>query len=142
VATQPAFRAAFKARRCLLPASGFYEWQAVPREKRKRPHHFRMRAGRPFAFAGLWERWHHGEGEPVESCAILTTGPNPLVRPVHDRMPAIVPPADFAAWLDPQSTPAELQALLRPYPEGEMVAEPVGPFVSNPRNEGPRCLAP
>jgi putative SOS response-associated peptidase YedK len=139
VAEKPAFRAAFKARRCLIPASGFYEWQATG-GKHKQPYHIRMRDGQPFAFAGLWERWL-AEGEPVETCAILTTTPNAVVRPVHQRMPVIVAPGDFAAWFDPATPPAELHALLRPYPADEMTAVPVGRYVSNPRNEGPRCLA-
>jgi putative SOS response-associated peptidase YedK len=106
------------------------------------PLRIHMRDGKPFAIAGLWERWHGGEeGEPVESCAILTTEANAVVRPVHDRMPVILSAADFAAWLDPRAATAEVRALLRPYPEGEMVAEPAGRYVNNPRNEGPRCLA-
>jgi putative SOS response-associated peptidase YedK len=100
-----------------------------------------MRDGQGFGFAGLWERWPHGEGEPVETCAILTTEANAVVRPVHERMPVILAPADFAAWLDPGTAPAQLHDLLRPYPADEMTAVPVGPYVSNPRNEGPRCLA-
>jgi putative SOS response-associated peptidase YedK len=140
VAEKPAFRAAFKARRCLIPASGFYEWQATG-AKHKQPYHIRMRDGRPFAFAGLWERWHGGEGEPVETCALLTTEANALVRPVHDRMPIIVAPGDCGAWLDPLTPPDQLHALLYPYPPEEMAAVPVGRYVSNPRNEGPRCLA-
>jgi putative SOS response-associated peptidase YedK len=100
-----------------------------------------MRDGRPFAFAGLWERWHGGEGEPVETCAILTTEANELVRPVHDRMPVILAPADFGAWLDPRTPCAALSPLLRPYAAEEMTAVPVGRYVSNPRNEGPQCLA-
>jgi putative SOS response-associated peptidase YedK len=141
VAEKPAFRAAFKARRCLIPASGFYEWQATG-EKHKQPFHIRMRDGKPFAFAGLWERWHGESGsEPVETCAILTTAANAVVRPVHQRMPVIVAPGDFAAWLDPHSPLADLHALLRPYPADAMTAVRVGRYVSNPRNEGPRCLA-
>jgi putative SOS response-associated peptidase YedK len=141
VAEKAAFRDAFRRRRCLIPADGFYEWAAVPGEKHKRPHHFRMRDGRPFTFAGLGERWH-GEGgpEPLETCAILTTGANAVVQPVHERMPVILLPADYAAWLDPSTPPGQLHALLRPYPAEEMTAVPVGPYVSNPRNEGPHCL--
>jgi putative SOS response-associated peptidase YedK len=142
VAEKPAFRAAFKARRCLVPAGGFFEWKATG-GKHKQPFHIRMRDGRPFALAGLWERWHGGDGgEAVETCVILTTEANELVRPLHDRMPVILAPADFGAWFDPRTPAAELHALLRPYPAEEMEAVPVGSYVSNPRNEGPQCLAP
>jgi putative SOS response-associated peptidase YedK len=141
VAEKPAFRAAFKKRRCLVAASGWYVWQAT-NGKQKQPYHFHMRDGKPCAFAGLWERWHGTDGEPVETCAILTTGANELVRPVHDRMPVVLAPDDFAAWLDPRTPPDRLHALLRPYPAGAMEAVPVGRYVSNPRNEGPQCLAP
>jgi putative SOS response-associated peptidase YedK len=141
VAEKPAFRAAFKARRCLVPASGWYEWQATG-AKQKQPYHFRPRDGRPFAFAGLWERWR-GQGEaPVETCTIITTEANAVSRPVHDRMPVVLSPGDFAAWLDPRTAAMNLAALLRPCPDEEVVAEPVGRYVSNPRHEGPLCLAP
>jgi putative SOS response-associated peptidase YedK len=141
VAEKPAFRAAFRARRCLIPASGFYEWAATG-GKQKQPFHIRMKDGRPFAFAGLWERWQGGDGEPIETCAILTTGANELVRSVHERMPLILAPGDFAAWLDPRTPAIDLHDLLRPYPAEEMLAEPVGRYVNSPRNEGPQCLAP
>jgi putative SOS response-associated peptidase YedK len=140
VAEKPAFRAAFKARRCLVPATGFYEWAATG-GKHKQPYHFRMKDGRPFALAGLWERWH-GEDEAVETCAILTTEANAVVRPVHDRMPVVVAPGDFAAWLDPRTPSVDLHGLLRPYAEAEMTSVPVGRYVNSPRNEGPQCLAP
>jgi putative SOS response-associated peptidase YedK len=140
-ATKPAFRSAFKARRCLLPADGFYEWGRIAGTKHEQPFHFRLHDGRPFVFAGLWERWAHGEGEPVETCTILTTTANGVVRPVHDRMPVILAPDGIEAWLDTAATREELEGLLRPYAEGEMEAVPVGRFVNNPRNEGPHCLA-
>jgi putative SOS response-associated peptidase YedK len=89
----------------------------------------------------LWERWPGGEGEPVETCAILTTEANAVVRPVHERMPVILAPSDFGAWFDLRTPPADLTALLRPYPAEAMTAGPVGRYVSNPRNEGPQCLA-
>jgi putative SOS response-associated peptidase YedK len=108
--------------------------------RHKQPFHIRRRDGKPFAFAGLWERWG-GDGEAVETCAVLTTEANAVVRPVHDRMPVILAPEDFAAWLDPRTPAGELQALLRPYPAEQMAAVPVGRYVSNPRNEGPQCLA-
>src|SRR5262249_21282791 len=110
---------------------------------KKQPIHFRLREGRPFAFAGLWERWQAPGGPTVESCALLTTEANDLVRPVHDRMPVIMDPDAFGAWLDPAvRDPAALGLLLRPYPAEAMTACPVGSWVNNPRNEGPACLAP
>ncbi|HZY87850.1 MAG TPA: SOS response-associated peptidase [Gemmataceae bacterium] len=141
-AEKPMFRHAMRKRRCLIPADGSYEWLAIAGEKRKQAYCFRARDGRPFAFAGLWERWE-GPERPVESCAILTTAANELVRPVHDRMPVIKPREHWAAWLDPQlQDTAELVPLLRPYPSDAMRAYPVGPLVSNPRNDGPGCLGP
>ena len=140
VAEKPAFRAAFKKRRCLIPTSGFFEWMATG-GKKKQPLHNRMIDGKPFALAGLWEHWAGAEGEAVETCTIITMTANDLVERVHDRMPVILAPADYGTWLTPK-TPAEaLQALLRPYPAEEMTAVPVGGFVSNPRHEGPQCLA-
>jgi putative SOS response-associated peptidase YedK len=140
-ADKPSFRVAFRQRRCLVPANGFYEW--VGRAGKKQPIHFRLRERRPFAFAGLWERWQAPGGEVVESCAVLTTEANDLVRLVHDRMPVILDPDAFAPWLDPAvRDPAALGLLLRPYPADAMMASPVGSWVNNPRNEGPACLAP
>ena len=140
VAEKPAFRAAFKKRRCLIPTSGFFEWMATG-GKKKQPLHIRLIDGRPFALAGLWEHWSGGAGDPVESCTILTTTANDLMRPFHDRMPVILAREDYGTWLDPETPPERLQALLRPYPAEAMVAVPVGSYVSNPRNEGPQCLA-
>jgi putative SOS response-associated peptidase YedK len=139
-ADKPTFRHALRKRRCLVPADGFYEWAAVG--GRKQPYCFRPWEERPWAFAGLWERWQ-GPGGPVESCAILTTGANDLVRPVHDRMPVILPERHWAAWLDPEGQDvAELLPLLRPFPSDAMRAYPVGLLVNDPRNDGPGCLDP
>jgi putative SOS response-associated peptidase YedK len=141
-ADKPLFRVALRKRRCLVPASGFYEWLALAGGKRKQPYCFRHGDERPWAFAGLWERWE-GPGGPVESCAILTTEANELVRPVHDRMPVILPRQHWAAWLDPmQQEAGELVQLLRPYPAEAMRAYPIGGLVNNPRNDRPECLAP
>lgn len=138
-ADKPAFRTAFRQRRCLIPADGFYEWQA--RAGRKQPYCIRLSGDRPFAFAGLWELWRGPDG-PVESCAILTTDANDLVRPVHNRMPVILPRDCFAQWLDPAaSAPDALTPLLRPLPADQMHAYPVGPWVNNARNDDPRCVA-
>ena len=141
-ADKPLFRAALRKRRCLVPASGVYEWLALAGGKRKQPYCFRPGDERPWAFAGLWERWLGPDG-PVESCAILTTEANGLVRPVHDRMPVILPRQHWAAWLDPtQQEAGELVPLLRPFPPDAMRAYPVGQLVGNPRNNGPECMAP
>jgi putative SOS response-associated peptidase YedK len=140
VADKPAFRAAFVRRRCLIPADGFYEWTAVG--KRKQPFHFQMRGGQPFAFAGLWERWGKDESA-VESCTIITTDANGTVRPIHDRMPVILPARDHARWLDPAvADKSVLLEMLRPYPESEMTARAVSERVNSPKNEGPECLEP
>jgi putative SOS response-associated peptidase YedK len=113
VAEKPVFRRAFRARRCLVPASGYYEWKKEGKERL--PFHITLRDGRPLAFAGIWERWENPEG-PVESCAILTTEPCPVIRPLHHRMPAILQPADFSLWLDPTVSDVDLlQPLLIPY---------------------------
>jgi putative SOS response-associated peptidase YedK len=140
VATKPSFRDSLRHRRCLIPADGFYEW--LPDGKRKQPYLFRLRDGRPFAFAGLWDVWK-GPAGPVAGCAVITAGANGLVGRVHDRMPVILPPEHFARWLDPACDDAdELLALLRPYPEAQMSAVPVGPRVNSARNEGPDCVEP
>ena len=139
VAEKPAFRAALRARRCLIVADGFYEWQKAG--ARKQPWHIRMRDGRPFAFAGLWERWAAGPDEVLDSCTIVTTTPNGVVAPIHDRMPVILERGDYAAWLDPgQRDPARLQPLLRPHPDVAMEAWPVGLRVNNPANDDASCL--
>ena len=139
VAEKPTFRHALRKRRCLVPADGFYEWAAAG--SRKQPFCFRPGDGRPFAFAGLWEHWEGPDG-PLESCCILTTTANDLVRPVHDRMPVIVPERHWSAWLDAGLQEAgTLLPLLRPFPSDAMRAHPVGQLVNNPRNDGPECLA-
>jgi len=139
VAEKPAFRAALRARRCLIVADGFYEWQKAG--ARKQPWYIRMRDGRPFAFAGLWERWAAGPDEVLDSCTIVTTTPNGVVAPIHDRMPVILEWGDYAAWLDPgQRDPARLQPLLRPHPDVAMEAWPVGLRVNNPANDDASCL--
>jgi len=141
VATKPAFRKPLRERRCLVPADGFYEWEQQGR--RKQPWHIRMRDARPFAFAGLWDRWQPAEGEPLETCTIVTTTPNALVGRIHGRMPVILPRAEYGLWLDPTFQDVErLQAVLRPYSDDEMVAYPVSTQVNNPANDSPDLLAP
>jgi len=140
-AEKPAFRAAFKARRCLIPADGFFEWKATG--ERKQPHYIRLQDAGPFAFAGLWERWAPADGEPIESCTILTTEPNEVLRPIHDRMPVILPPEAWSLWLDPAVRERErLQPLLVPHPAAAMIAYPVGLGVNSARRDDPSCIEP
>jgi putative SOS response-associated peptidase YedK len=140
VAEKPAFRSAFKKRRCLVVADGFYEWRAGPGGKT--PYYFQLKDGSPFAFAGLWERWEKGE-EPVESCTLITTEANGVVGPVHNRMPVIIDPSSIERWLDPNEQRAEaLKSMLVPLPDEWMTAYPVSKLVNNPRNEDPRCIDP
>jgi len=137
---KPSFREAFARRRCLIPATGFYEWQKLD-AKRRQPWLIRLASGRPFAFAGLWEPPAAGGSSPT--CAILTTEPNEVARPIHDRMPVILDPADYALWLDPAVTvPAEVRPLLRPFPAEAMTAFPVTTAVNNPAFDDPACLTP
>ena len=140
VATKPSFRSAFRQRRCLVVADGFYEWQKL--ERRKQPHYIRLRDGKPFAFAGLWERWNKGEGGPLDTCTIITTSPNELIENLHDRMPVILPPNHFEDWLEPEPLAlSRLQDLLVPYPAEGMEAYPVSTYVNKPANDGPECVA-
>ncbi len=139
VADKPSFRQAFLQRRCLVPADGFFEWRRV--NGRKQPIYFTLRDHHPFAFAGLWERWVASDGHPVESCAILTTEPNALVLPVHDRMPLILEPAGYDAWLAPDSDPErDLVPLCRPYSARQMESYPVSHMVNSAEPDGPGCI--
>jgi putative SOS response-associated peptidase YedK len=137
---KPSFRRAFRERRCLIPADGFYEWQRT--NGAKQPYYIRMKEGRPFAFAGLWESWKDDGGPEIRSCTILTTKPNALAAEIHDRMPVILPAGSYDAWLDPETGRDELYGLLAPYPEDEMEAYPVSRFVNSPQNNDPRCIEP
>ena len=141
VAVKPAFRTALRERRCLIVTDGFYEWESQGR--RKQPWYIRMRDGRPFAFAGLWDRWADPAGTEIESCTIITTTPNALIQRFHHRMPVIVAPREYDLWLDVQMRDVDrLQALLVPYPPEEMVAYPVSALVNNPANDSPACQNP
>jgi len=135
---KPTFRDAFAKRRCLLPANGFYEWQRRA-EGRPRPWLFTVGSGTLFALAGLWEPPAREGAEPT--CTILTTDPNDVTRAVHDRMPVILPPADWKVWLDAEIHDAmALRALLRPYPADAMASRPVSTAVNSPKNDSPSCL--
>ncbi len=137
--SKPSFREAFAQRRCLIPASGFFEWTGIG--KKRQPFYFRMASGRPFAFAGLWEP----PFDPVDpaTVTILTTEPNDVVRPLHDRMPVIVAPDAYGRWLSPPTVPvAGLRPLLAPFAASALVAFPVGTAVNNARHDEPDCIAP
>ena len=136
VAAKPAFR----QRRCLVPATGFYEWKV--QDGGKQPYLIRLRSGGLFSFAGLWETWPGPEGE-VRSFTIITTGPNELMARIHDRMPAIIPREHYARWLDPAlQDPAQIQPMIASYPAGELQAIPVGRQINNARNRGAELIAP
>ena len=135
------FKNAYKKRRCLIPADGFYEWQK--KRTPKQPYFFRRCEAIPMALAGLWERWTGPNGLVIESCAILTTAGNELMKPIHDRMPVIIDPKDFELWLDTTQFRADsLRKLLQPYPSEKMTCYPVSPVVNSPENDLPGCLEP
>jgi len=135
-AGKPTYRGPMRYRRCLVPACGFYEWRQG--KDGKQPHHIRLADEQPFALAGLWDAW----GGELQTFSILTTTPNEMLAPIHNRMPVILDPADYDRWLDPAvQAPAQVADLLRPYPAEQMLATPVSDYVNNARHEGPRCLA-
>jgi putative SOS response-associated peptidase YedK len=138
---KPSFRSAFKKGRCLIPASGFFEWQKTG-TSHKQPYFIRPREGGLFSFAGLWQAWHDPRGEVVETCTILTTEANELMRPLHNRMPVILGSEAEQMWLDPHASTDALLSLFVQYPSERMEALPVGRWVSDPKHEGPRCLEP
>jgi len=143
LAEKPSFRSAFRRRRCLILADGFYEWRSNPGQKAKTPMYIRLRSGRPFAFAGLWESWRAPDGAEVRTCAIITTQPNALMATIHRRMPVILPPEAHGTWLHVGDVPpGELAHLLVPYPGSEMVAHAVSRLVNNPREDVPDCIVP
>lgn len=143
LAEKPSFRSAYRYRRCLILADGLFEWQAQVGSKAKVPHYIRLKSGRPFAFAGLWEDWHAPDGSQVKSATIITTQPNELIARLHNRMPVILPPDTYARWLEPAPRqPADLQGLLAPYPAEAMSAYPVSTLVNSPANDRPECIAP
>jgi len=135
VAEKPSFRTAFRRRRCLIAADGFYEWK--PGKPKNQPHYIRMKEGRPFGFAGLWERWEPEGQDPVESCTIIVTTANGLIGQIHDRMPVILSPDNYDLWLDPNEQATDkLIPLLKPYPDQEMEMWPVSLAVNSPKHEG------
>jgi putative SOS response-associated peptidase YedK len=139
VLAKPAYREAMKKRRCLVPADAFYEWQRVDK-KTKHAFAFALKSGELYALAGLWERWQPKEGAAVETFTILTTDPNALMEPVHNRMPVILEPRDYPRWLDPGDPARPPVDLLRPFPAEKMRAWPVSDRVGNVRNTDPELL--
>jgi len=144
VAEKPSFRAAFKRRRCLVLADGFYEWQAQADSKTKQPYYIFLKDHQPFAFAGLWEHWTDPtSGSELQTCVLLTTTANELMEPIHDRMPVILPEEDYGPWLDPSyEQPQSLQGVLRPYESASMEYYPVSTVVNKPQNDSPECIEP
>lgn len=139
--TRPAFKNAFRNRRCLVVADGFYEWRR--RGAAKTPLLYYLKSERSFAFAGLYDTWDSPLGPPLVSCTIITTEPNDLVRPIHDRMPVILPKEVEDLWLDPGvADPNRLLDLLHPYPADEMYAHPVSDLVNSVKNDSPLCVEP
>lgn len=144
VASKPSFRAAFKQRRGLMPADLFYEWQVRAGQKTKQPWCMRLPDDEPFAFGAIWERWtpkNDPGAQPLVSCAIITTEPNDVMRPIHDRMPVIVSPADYDAWLDPRTSPQIAQQLVQPW-AAPLLAWPVSTRVNAPRVHDAECIVP
>ena len=141
---KPSFRNAYKRRRCLILADGYYEWKQIPGERSKQPVYIHFKSQEPFALAGLWEVWRpDGMDEPLRSCTIITCPPNTLLEKIHHRMPVILPQDAYAEWLAPnQQSTDTLQPLLVPYPDAEMEAYPVSRFVNRPTNDSPECIAP
>lgn len=140
VCEKPSFRDAFKRRRCLIIADGFYEWKK--QSGKKQPFHFRLASGELFAFAGLWERWHSPDGDTIETGTIITTIANDLTATVHDRMPVILQPEQYDRWLDSTPDLEALQSLLNPYPTEAMTTYPVSLAVNSPTHDSPECVNP
>jgi putative SOS response-associated peptidase YedK len=141
VAEKPAYRSAFKYRRCLVPVSGFYEWQK--QNGAKQPVYIHGAEEELLAIAGIWEHWQAADGGEIDSVSLLTTSPNALMAPIHNRMPVIIEPPDYSTWLDRQlQTPDLLQHLMRPYRDDGLAFYPVSTIVNNPRNDDPACVEP
>jgi putative SOS response-associated peptidase YedK len=140
LAEKPSFCDAFAKRRCLVVADGFFEWR--PAGKRKMPVYIFLKAKKPFGIAGLYETWKSPGGNELRTCTIITTDANDLVRPLHDRMPVILPEDVADRWLDPAESRLMLQSFLKPYPADEMAAYDVSPVVNNTRHDAPDCILP
>ena len=142
LAEKSSFRGAFKYKRCLVLADGFYEWKTQAGSKGKIPYYIHLASNHPFAFAGLWDEWLSPDGSQVKSCTIITTEPNHMMSALHTRMPVILNADDYEGWLDPEpQKPENLQKYLKQYPSNEMVAYPVSTMVNTPMNDRPELIA-
>jgi len=141
ITTKPTYRGPFQRQRCLIPADGWYEWQEI-QERKKQPYWFHLSDDRLFFFAGIWDHWEGQQGAvAMTSCSIIVTEANETVRPIHGRMPVIITPEDYDAWLDPMNTETHrLKHLLRPYGKDDLHTYPVSRQVNNPRVDGPQCV--
>lgn len=143
ITEKASFKNPLKKKRCLVPASGFYEWIKTQKKSTKTPLYFRLRNKEPFAFAGLWDEWRQPDGDKLLSFTIITTGPNELMKPIHNRMPVILLRKDENIWLDPEITDFDqLVPALRPYPSDLMEAYEVSPLVNSPKTDVPECIRP
>jgi putative SOS response-associated peptidase YedK len=140
LAEKPSFRAAFKSRRCVIPTSGYYEWQVT--EGVKRPHFIRRKNGESLFLAGLWESWGQGDDEPLVTCTIITTATNTALESLHHRMPVVLDPAQFGAWFDPAGERETLEQMMAPAADDLLEAYEVDRRVSSVRNDGPACIEP
>lgn len=143
IAEKPSFKSSYKYHRCIVFSNGFYEWTTQPDSKTKKPMLIKLKTGKPFAFAGLWDEWLSTDGSSIKSCTIITTQANTLVNKIHARMPVILSKPKLRDWLNPlPQNPDKLQNLLIPYPSEEMVAIPVSTLVNNPSTDNPDCISP
>jgi putative SOS response-associated peptidase YedK len=143
LAEKPSFRGSYRHKRCLILADGFYEWKSFGNRKTKTPYYIHMQDHKPFAMAGLWDHWESPDGSSIKSCTIITTTPNELMGAIHDRMPVILHPRDYAKWLNPApQTPENLQPLIKPFPADAMTAYPVSTLVNKATNDSPEMVVP
>ena len=143
LAEKPTFRAAYRRRRCLVFADGFYEWRQEPGKTAKTPMYIQLKSKKPFAIASLWDIWHAGDGSEVRSCTIITTSPNRLIEEIHNRMPVILPAEVHQDWLSSEERdPRLLDRVLVPYQAEDMIAYPVSRMVNSPQNDVPGCILP
>lgn len=141
VHTKPSFRNAIRYRRCIIPASGFYEWEKV--EKRKVPYYIHLKSNEPIGFAGLWDKWKGNNGSVIESCTILTTSSNNLLKPIHDRMPVIIHPNEYELWLDREmNEPDKLKSIFQPYPSEMLTLYRISNLVNKTDYDKDDCIKP
>jgi len=140
---KPSYRSAYRRRRCLIIADGFYEWVKQPGQKSKSPYYLQLESKKPFAFAGLWEIWHDPDGSALKTTTIITTESNEMISRIHARMPVILEKEAYEEWLDlEEKSPEELNKYLKPYPAEGMIQYPVSRIVNSPANDSPECITP